>query len=102
LFIGGRWCILGHIKPEELIAFYTLLGLMYQPAKQFSNANSELQEAIPAAQRVFEVFDAKPEIVDSENAVELQGIGEKIEFKNLSFSYDKNHDVLHNINLTIP
>jgi subfamily B ATP-binding cassette protein MsbA len=102
LFIGGRWCILGHIKPEELIAFYTLLGLMYQPAKQFSNANSELQEAIPAAQRVFEVFDAKPEIVDSENAVELQGIDEKVEFKNLSFSYDKDHDVLHDVNLTIP
>ncbi len=101
LFVGGRWVLMGKMRFEDLMAFYGSLGLMYQPAKSLSNANSEAQECLPAAERVFEIFDAKPEVTDSKDAIEIDKFAEKIEFKNIKFSYNGIDDVINNINLTI-
>ena len=51
--------------------------------------------------RVFELFDLKPEITDCENPIELTGLNNKIEFKNVNFEYIENHPVLRDLNLTV-
>ena len=52
-------------------------------------------------ERFLEILDTEPEIKDSENAVELKDVQGKIEFHNVSFSYNDKTEVLRNINLTI-
>ncbi|MHC4885074.1 MAG: ABC transporter ATP-binding protein [Planctomycetota bacterium] len=101
LFIGGRWVIMDKMSFGDLFAFYTALGMMYQPAKEVSNANSEIQEALPAAERVFEVLDLHPEVNESEGSNPLPPFTNEICFKHLTFAYRENEPVLHNINLTV-
>ncbi|MHC4870902.1 MAG: ABC transporter ATP-binding protein [Planctomycetota bacterium] len=101
LFFGGRWVLMGKMQFEDLMAFYGSLGLMYQPLKSISNANSEAQESLPAAERVFEIFDAKPEVTDNSEAVEISGFENTIEFKDVSFAYNGTDNVIKDINLTI-
>lgn len=101
LFIGGRWVLMGKMNFDDLMAFYGSLGLMYQPAKNLSQANSEAQECLPAAERVFEIFDMKPEIYDRPDAIDMPDFNNNIEFNDVSFSYNGKDKVLNNINLTI-
>jgi subfamily B ATP-binding cassette protein MsbA len=78
----------------------TAVIMLYQPIKHLTNINNTIQKGIAGAQRVFEIIDLDPEIVDRSDAVELVNIQDKIEFKNVSFSYDET-PILRNINLTV-
>jgi subfamily B ATP-binding cassette protein MsbA len=101
LYVGGRWVLGGEVEFKELMGFVTALGLMYAPAKDVSNANSQVQETLPAAERVFDILRERPEIVDRPGAVELAGVREAIRFENVTFGYDPARPVLRGIDLTV-
>ena len=66
-----------------------------------TNFTEQLQEGISGFERLVEIMSIKPTIIDKEDAVELNSVSGKIEFKNVSFSYKKEEVVLSDINLTI-
>ena len=80
-----------------LAAFVTALANMYKPLKKISMLHIKINKAIPCVERIFYIFDQKNTIINSINAVPLEEKINSIEFKNVSFGYNKNEKTLKNI-----
>ena len=91
----------GKMTAGSFASFVTSLLLLYKPVKTLGNTLTGIQNIFVAMGRVFELFDLKPEITDCENPIELRGLNNKIEFKNVNFEYIENHPVLRDLNLTV-
>ncbi len=91
----------GEMTAGSFASFVTSLLLLYKPVKTLGNTLTGIQNIFVAMSRVFELFDLKPEITDCENPLELKGLNDKIEFKNVNFEYIPEHPVLKDLNLTV-
>ncbi len=102
LYYGGQLVMSGdqELKPEVFLGFLAFYASMMQPAKNFSNGITSIQKGTVAAQRIFSVIDTEPVIKSKPDAKSLDQFRESIEFKNVSFAYDR-ESVLKNINLKI-
>ena len=74
---------------------------MYEPVKNFSGTNSQIQAGLASAERIFEILDEVPAIKNSENASQLKPFKKSIVYKNVNFGYIQDKKVLDNFNLTI-
>jgi ATP-binding cassette, subfamily B, bacterial MsbA len=86
-------------------AFFVYLGIFFQmmpSLKLFGQVFNSVKEGTAAAERVFYILDTQPQVIDAKDAVELNSFKDKIEFKNVSFRYEKSDLILKNINLVIP
>nr|WP_293993759.1 ABC transporter ATP-binding protein [uncultured Fusobacterium sp.] len=102
IYGGYKILIIKTITSGDLISFVTALGLMHQPLKRLINKNNDLQDALPSADRVVEIFDEKIEQEYYDEKKELVEQIRTIDFKNLNFKYsDSENYVLKNINLNI-
>lgn len=77
------------MKISELVVFVGLLHLFYEPVKKFAEENSNIQKGIVAAERLYEVLNLKPQIIDRPGAVKLEGFKKALEFKNVWFRYEE-------------
>ena len=102
IYYGGSQILSGkeEINAGEFLGFLALFASIIQPAKNFSNGLTSLQKGIASARRIFALVDTKPAIENKPNAIQLKSFEKNIEFKNLSFAYERDY-VLKNINLTI-
>lgn len=89
------------LSPSDFIAYIALFSQVMRPAKALTNSFSTIHSGLAAGERVLELIDEKPDIENVPNAKKLDGFRERIEFKNLSFSYP-GKPVLESINLVIP
>ena len=80
MVVGNHLIITGEMSTGSLASFITSLLLLYKPVKTLGGTLTGMQGIFVAMNRVFELFDLVPEIQDKENAVELKGINNKIEF----------------------
>ncbi|MDK9721525.1 MAG: ABC transporter transmembrane domain-containing protein [Rhodospirillales bacterium] len=99
---GGARVIDGATTAGAFFSFITALLMAYQPLKALANLNANLQEGLSAAQRVFEVLDCKPLIVDIQGALPLKIEGGAISFKNVGFAYNEEKGALHGLSLDVP
>lgn len=91
----------GQMTAGSFASFVTSLLLLYKPVKTLGNTLTNIQNLFVAFGRVFELFDLKPEIVDSPNAIELKGFNDAISFENVNFEYVPEHPVLIDLNLKV-
>ena len=100
LALGAYWVINGQWTLGSLLAFQAYLGYVFGPAQYLASANLELQNARASLERVSALFDIVPEekIGFGKTIDRLKG---KIEFKNVSFSYDDREPVLEDISFRI-
>jgi ABC-type bacteriocin/lantibiotic exporter with double-glycine peptidase domain len=100
LALGAYWVIQGHWSLGSLLAFVAYLAYVFGPAQFLASANLQLQNARAALERVSALYDIIPEenIDGGEKTERLKG---EIEFKNVSFSYDKREPVFENISFRI-
>jgi subfamily B ATP-binding cassette protein MsbA len=99
----GGWQVIDEsLTPGEFFAFITAMLLAYQPLKALANLNTNLQEGLAAAQRVFDILDIHPKIKSSTTAQKITIKGGEIVFKNVSFSYSDQEITLEDISLNIP
>ncbi len=85
-------------------AFFVFLGIFFQmmpSIKLFGQVFNSIQEGIAASERVFSILDTTPKVIDSPNAITLKSFEKEIQFKNVSFKYEKSDVILNNINLKI-
>ncbi|MBR1766236.1 MAG: ABC transporter ATP-binding protein [Bacteroidales bacterium] len=101
LVIGGWQVIDGSIQPSVFIFFVIIFARIIPPIQAIVRAYNTLQKSSASAERFLEVLDADEVIMEKLDATVLNGFGEKIEFRDVSFSYDEVSPVLQNINLTI-
>ena len=99
---GGRMVINGsaELTPGLLVSFISYASMFYGPVNFFANLYDSYQSALASSERILDILDAEPEHDFGKGHV-LPGIKGKIEFKNVSFSFDRTKKTLKNINLTI-
>ncbi len=100
-WFGGRQILSGSLTLGVLTAFISYTWRFYEPIGRLSNLSSLLLRASTSAERIFEVFDTRPDVHNSPNAIELPTLNGHIEFDNVSFAYETGETVLKNINLDI-
>lgn len=101
LWFGGKDVINGVWTLGDFTAFILAITQMYQPIKNFAQLNSTIQKAVAGSERVFEILDEKISIVSSPNAKNLETFSKNIIYKDVNFSYEKDKQILKNINITI-
>ena len=102
LYGGYQILVAKNITSGDLISFVTALGLMHQPLKRLINKNNDLQDSLPSADRVVEIFDEKIETDVFGEAVEFNEKIQNIKFENVNYKYDDSNEyMLKNINLDV-
>ncbi|MBN2283089.1 MAG: lipid A export permease/ATP-binding protein MsbA [Deltaproteobacteria bacterium] len=101
VFYGGYQVINGASTPGTFFSFLAALILLYEPVKRLTNVNNTIQQGIAASVRVFAVMDTPPEIQDKPGAQPLPPISDSIEIRDVTFHYDDNEPVLHQVDLSI-
>src|SRR5688572_21083207 len=87
LVYGTQEIATGRLTPGEFTAFIAALFMMYAPAKKLSRVNADLQQAMAASERIFEILDSHNEVQDRSGAVPLPPFRQLIEFRDVQFAY---------------
>lgn len=99
IWYGGREVINGSLTSGSLIAFLIYVVNLSNPIKRLSRVYGNIQRALAAADRVFEVLDTVPEIADVADAEALPPIEGQVEFENVVFEYNPGEVALDHISL---
>jgi subfamily B ATP-binding cassette protein MsbA len=103
LWYSGHQVLHGTRTPGEFFSFTAAVILLYAPVRQLSRMVNTVQQSLASVERVFEILDTPPAIVDAPAARSLVGFTDCITFDAASFRYpDGDTDVLSDISLTIP
>ncbi len=90
LYWVGIWMIGGdYVSIGMLVAFGTYINMFWNPVMNLSNFYNQVVTNLTAAERIFEILDTEPDIFDGANVEELPELEGKVEFDNVSFTYDE-------------
>ncbi len=103
LWIGGLDVIqYQSITSEDFIRFILLLFSILAPIKSLTSVNVQIQAGLASAERIFDILDISPDIVDHKEAQPIQSFKSDIKFNHVGFKYDKDSDpVLTDISFKI-
>ena len=103
IIIFGGWQISnGTLSTGGFVTFLGAWVSLYKPLKALINFRVQLQTAMVSAERVYEIIDMKPAIVDANDAKDLVNVKGNIEFKDVCFEYEAGKPILKHINISIP
>jgi len=88
LAYGSREIGAGRLNVGDFVAFMTFLFSMYGPAKKLSRVNADLQQAMAASERIFEILDTHSEVHERPGSIALPSFRTAIEFDDVRFQYD--------------
>lgn len=89
------------LDPAMIVAFYLYLSRFFNPIQNLADQLNNLQKAITASERLFNLMDVEPEIQDGEDCVDVDSFEGKIEFKNVWFAYNDEDWILKDVSFTI-
>lgn len=101
LWIGGQFVLNQTLTPGELVAFLFYMIMVAAPLGEFAGMYTQIREANGAATRIFEIMETSVEPEQVEEADRLPAINGRVEFHDVSFSYDSDEPVLKHINLIV-
>src|SRR5687767_115305 len=115
LWYGSKEIADGRLTTGEFTTFLAAMLMMYAPAKKLSRVNANLQQAIAAADRIFEMLDTHTEVAEPPSAEPLPLFSQAIEFRDVTFTYEERgvgpprlsedtnpRAILRNVSLTVP
>ena len=85
----------------EIVAFYLYLSKFFNPVQNLADQLNSLQKAITASERVFNLLDVKPDVLDKEDAIEIENFKGEIEFKHVWFAYKEENWILKDVSFKI-
>jgi subfamily B ATP-binding cassette protein MsbA len=91
LWYGSREIAQGRLTAGEFMSFVATLFLMYGPIKKLSRVNANLQQAVAASERIFELLDTHTEVTEKPGATPLAPFAGSIEFRDVTFGYEDGH-----------
>ena len=108
-YYGGGWVLQSHGMPADqrllnlgdLLAFLGLLGMFYNPLGQLTQLTNWLTGFLTASQRVFEILDTQPQIVETETARPLPQKGGAIVFEHVTFGYHRHEPILRDVSFEV-
>ena len=92
----------GNIEGSKLIAFGLGLFMLYAPVKKLSRVHLQIQETLAAGDRIFQLLDQQPTVVEAVPAQVLPRFSRTLEFDHVTFSYPGAGTVLNDLSFTIP
>ena len=101
----GGWQVMnatGDMSYGRLMAFIGYFALIYGPIEQLADVTNWWSATLNALQRLFEVKDAKPDVMEAENPILPEECKGKVEFRNVSFSYVENRKVIDDVSFSVP
>lgn len=98
-YVGSR-VINGSMTLGTMQMFSSYVGLIYGPIRSLSRIPRQIVRLLAAVSKVFEIYDEKSDVPESVDPVSADIVG-RIEFRDVSFGYDEEREVLHNIDLTV-
>jgi subfamily B ATP-binding cassette protein MsbA len=101
LIYGSMKIQSGEMTTGTFMTYIMNVILLYSPIRRLNRVNNELQQAGAALGRIFEMMDVENPVVSPKNPEPFPNEIKSIEFKNVSFSYDKNEPLLQNINIKV-
>ena len=106
-YLGARGYInniefLGQVVDEGIVvSFYLYISKFFNPIQSLAEQFNWLQSAFASAEKIFTIFDMKPEVVDEPDAIELETVEGNIEFKNVWFAYNEGEWVLRDVSFKV-
>ena len=89
------------LSAGEILAFYLYLSKFFNPIQNLADQLNSLQKAFTASERIFNLLDVEPQVLDKEDAVEIDHFEGKIEFKHVWFAYSDENWILKDVSFTI-
>jgi len=96
---GGYMVLQGQVSVGLIVAFLTYVRNFFQPVRALAQLWAMLQAALAGAERVFELIDTRPDLMDADDAVEMPPIVGRVVFDRVSFAYDRDELVLKDVSL---
>ena len=107
LYLSSRAHILGRvwfgqvIDSAVVVSFYMYIGKFFNPVQALAEQFDMLQRSFASAEKIFSILDLKPQVVDDEDAMELDEIRGEIEFKDVWFAYKEGEWVLKGVSFKV-
>lgn len=101
LWVGGYFVVQRDLSPGQLLSFYALIGYFTGPAASLIGANKSIQDALIAADRLFEIIDLETEATDEDKVTLDAGMTGDIHFKNVHFRYGTRAWIFQGLNMVI-
>ena len=103
LWVGGQQVLLGRgVGPEEFMSYLIFLFAMLQPIKNLGNVHASIQVGLASAERIFNLLDVHPDIVERPDAINLPQFRDAIRMENVTFTYEGGgRPALYDINCEI-
>lgn len=101
IWMGSYLIVTKEITPGSFVSFLTALIMLYTPIKGLGNNYNAVQMAFLAMERVWNLLDSIPALVNKPDAIQLTEIKSGIEYRDVSFEYSQGKPVLKNVNLTV-
>ncbi len=101
LWYGGTEIIGRNLTIGELVAFLAYMRLFFQPLRELSQKYSIVQSALASAERIFTMLDRERQIREASSPVSLGDIKGRLTFDHLTFGYEDDKPVLHDLSLTV-
>jgi len=99
--VGARMIVGGQLTLGTLVAFLAYIASFYDPLRRLTDVDNTFQQAIAAAERIFELLDEKPNVQDAPDAVTLDRIKGDVVFRDVHFHYGDEVEVLHDIDFHV-
>ncbi len=100
--LGGFLIMQGDMEIVDLLTFSLYVGTFITPIHRLANFAEQYSVGMAGFKRFMEMMAVEPEIADKDNAVALSDVRGKVEFDNVSFSYDEGEAVLDNVTVRLP
>ena len=101
LVFGGSLVVSGELSPAGFIAFIAAFSQITRPVRAFIDQFAGINHGVAAGERLFAVIDAENDIKDAPDAKEFEGLKEKIEFRDVRFSYDETREIIHGVSFEV-
>ena len=101
LFMGARQVQAGRISLGDLILVMSYLALLYTPLQTVSKSAASLQGSLVSAERVFELLDQAPEVIERPNATAIKRARGHVAFESVSFAYNPDRPALSGISFEV-
>lgn len=101
LATGFNFIKAGKLSISNYVTFYRYIGNLFNPIQQLADQFNLLQSAFASSERVLAILDTKSQIVDDEDAIEIDHFEGKIEFDHVWFAYNSENWILQDVSFTI-
>ena len=101
LVFGGVLVMNGSLSAAGFIAFIAAFSQITRPVRAFIDQFANINQGVAAGERIFAVLDAENDIKDAPNAKVFEGLKEKIEFRDVRFSYDESREIIRGVSFEV-